>query len=92
LLIFENVEVLLLPLDEEDEAVESHALQNIEGVFDHPRTTRKTTPKCKIPLILFPLPILVSTILPFVSNYECFAFILLSIQNASSDEFSVEYE
>jgi hypothetical protein len=45
LLVVENVEVLLLPLDEEDEAVESHALQNIDGVFDHPRTTRKKITK-----------------------------------------------
>jgi hypothetical protein len=68
--MFENVELPLLPLDEEDEAVESHALQNIDGVLDHPRTTRKTIPKCKIPLILFLLPILVSNILPYVSNYD----------------------
>lgn len=41
LLSVENVEVLLLPLEEDDEAVETRALQSIDDVLDHARTATR---------------------------------------------------
>lgn len=58
----ENVEVPLFPLDEEDLAVETHALQSIDGDFDHTSTETAAIAKCSN-LPMFPLLILPSTIL-----------------------------
>jgi len=62
LLSDENVEVPLFPLDEEDEAVETHALHNIDDDFDHTRIETAAIAKCNNPPV-FPLLILPSTIL-----------------------------
>jgi len=60
----ENVEELqlLLLLDEEEDAVDTHALQNIDGAFELRRTVIPTTIRCHIPIMLV-LCILVSNIL-----------------------------
>ena len=59
LLRFEKVEVPPLPLEEEEEAVETQALQSIVDVLDHERTATSAIVECSfLPMIPLPIPCL----------------------------------
>ena len=84
----ENVDelllLLLLPLDEVDDAVETHARQSIEGVLDHQSrvaieiATRKTHP------IFLALPILVSNIMLLYFSYAILSFSVSLMKSIST--------
>ena len=72
----EKVEVLLLPLDEEDEDDVTHALQSIEDVVDHPSAVPRMISKRNNSPSLLLLIIFLRTILLYV--IICFAVIVIA--------------